>query len=233
MERKTVIFIILILLFGIFYYNLTTPINQEKVKVIRVIDGDTVELDNNLKVRLIGINTPEKNEPLYDDAKVFLENKIGSNQIYLVKMGVDRYNRILGYLFSNNQNLNEEILKEGLGHLYYYETDDFYKTLQRAENKARVNEQGIWSRSNYSSCITLVRLDYYDKGNDSELLEIENSCDSAIEVIIKDDATHIFKETLNPGIFQKEFKNTFNDDKDTLYIWDKEGKLILYYRYPN
>lgn len=230
MELKKVVVILFILLGGVLYYHFQTTQEFIPVDVIRVIDGDTVELASGQKVRLLGINTPEKNQPFYEEAKQFLETQTTQNT-YLEQKSVDRYGRILGYLYQGNKLINELIVSQGFAHLYYYDIDNHYDEIKKTENKARENQIGIWQESPYASCLVLVELDYYDKGDENETLTLQNNCGMPLEVIIKDDATHIYKETIQQGIFTKIFKNIFNDDKDSLYIWDKEGKLIIFYRY--
>jgi len=231
MDKKTIIILILITISGIIYYNYVNIPNVQKITINRVIDGDTIELKNNLKVRLKGINTPEKNMPKFQEAKQFLEYQTQNKEVSLTIAGTDRYGRILGHIFIKNQNINEQILKQGLAHLYYYEKDSNYNKLKSAEIFARNNQLGIWQKSQFSNCLKLIELSYYDKGEDNETLILKNNCNQELNVIIKDDATHIYKETISPGTYTKTFKNIFNDNGDTLYIWDEDGKIIIFYRY--
>lgn len=231
MDKKTILIICLIIISGIIYYNYTPPNTLQKVSVERVIDGDTIELENNIKIRLKGINVPERGMPGYKIATNFLENNLQNKQIYLENTGIDRYGRYLGYLFTNNQNINQKILENGLGHLYYYEKDQHYSKLKQAEQKARNSKIGIWKTSPLSNCLKLIKLDYYDKGDDHETLILQNNCNKEINIVIKDDATHTYKETIPQGTYTKTFQNIFNDNGDTLYIWDENGQMILYHRY--
>lgn len=231
MDKKTIIILILISISGIIYYNYISIPNAQKITINRVIDGDTIELENNLKVRLKGINTPEKNMPKFQEAKQFLELQTKNKETSLTYTETDRYGRILGYIFTENQNINEQILKQGLAHLYYYEKDSNYNKLKIAETYAKENKLGIWQESKFSNCLQLIELDYYDKGNDNETLTLQNNCNQNINVIIKDDATHVYKEAISPGIYTKTLQNIFNDNGDTLYIWDEEGRIIVFYRY--
>ena len=136
MDKKTIIILILISISGIIYYNYISIPNAQKITINRVIDGDTIELENNLKVRLKGINTPEKNMPKFQEAKQFLELQTKNKETSLTYTETDRYGRILGYIFTENQNINEQILKQGLAHLYYYEKDSNYNKLKIAETYA-------------------------------------------------------------------------------------------------
>ena len=76
----------------------------------------------------------------------------------------------------------------------------------------------------------LVELLYNDDVYGAETLTLENDCNETINVIIKDDATHIYKRELKKGIYSETFSHIFNDDGDSLYIWDNEG-LVEFYRY--
>jgi micrococcal nuclease len=231
MEKKSIIILILIILSGIIYYNYVSTPTTQKITINRIIDGDTIELENKLKVRLKGINTPEKNMPNYQEAKQFLEDQIQNKQTSITHTGTDRYGRILGHIYIENQNINEQILKQGLAHLYYYEKDSQFNKLKSAETFARNNQLGIWQKSNLSNCLQLIKLDYYDKGDDHETLTLQNNCNQKLNIIIKDDATHIYKEKIPMGIYTKTFQNIFNDNGDTLYIWDEQGKIIIFHRY--
>lgn len=231
MNKKTIIITVLIIISGILYYNYSTPNILQKISLNRVIDGDTIEIENGLKIRLSGINVPEKGMPGYEDATNFLKTNLESQEIYFENAGTDRYGRYLGYIFVNNQNINQKILENGLGHLYYYEKDNHYSKLKQAEQKAHNNQLGIWQKSSTSDCFKLIELDYYDKDDKNETLTLQNNCNKEISVTIKDDATHIYKEKIPKGIWEKTFKDIFNDDGDTLYIWDEQGKIIVFYRY--
>lgn len=234
METKSIIIIILFIISGIFYYQISDTTNEfETIQVKRVIDGDTIESTNGQKIRLKGINTPEKSMPFYNDATEFSKN-IENKSVMIKSYGVDRYGRTLAYVFFNKKNINEEILLRGLGTLYYYEKDDYYSELKEAEEFARLNQNGIWKKSSNANCIKLIELKYEEQPKrctNNELLKLENSCNKELNVIIKDDATHIYKETIKPNsIFVKNFSCIWNNAGDSVYIRDDDG-LILFYRY--
>ena len=68
--------------------------------VLRIIDGDTIEIENKTSVRLLGINTPEKGEKYYLEAKGFLEDLILNKTIELEagREDKDKYQRALRYV---------------------------------------------------------------------------------------------------------------------------------------
>jgi len=117
MELKHLIIAILMLASGIFYYNMTGDVVVETTGeiVTRVIDGDTFELASGQKVRLKGINTPEKSEWLNVEATEFVRGLVENKSVEIKSYGFDKYGRILAYVFIYGKNLNREILERGLG----------------------------------------------------------------------------------------------------------------------
>jgi endonuclease YncB( thermonuclease family) len=228
MQIKSIFILVLFLISGFFYYNLTdSKTTISTIEVARVIDGDTIESITLQKVRLKGINTPERGMLGSSEAVDFLEEKILNKAVEIVSFGADKYGRTLGFLILDNKNINAEILKRGLASLYYYEKDEFYNEMENAEEFARLNGLGIWKKSSNMPCIELIELRF----KEPEKLILENSCDTDIAVVIKDDATHIYKETLEANdIFEMETSHIWNDAGDTVYVSDEEG-LLIFYRY--
>jgi len=228
MNPKPIIIAILFITSGIFYYQITdaTP-TLETYQVSRIIDGDTLDLTTDQRVRLKGINTPESSMPYYQEAKQLLQSLVQNKSIEIESYGTDKYGRILAHLFLNDKNINKEILQQGLATLYYYEPDQHYEELKQAEEFARLNQKGLWKKSPNTNCIELINL----KTDEPELLILENKCNKEINITFKDDATHIYKETLKPNsILTKEFSHIWNTDGDSIYIRDSEG-LLIFYRY--
>lgn len=228
MQIKTIILAILFVVSGIFYYQLTgVEVIVETSYVIQIVDGDTVKLDNGQTLRLLGINTPEKSMPFYEEATEFLEELIQNKSVEVEAHGTEKYGRTLAYVFLEDKNINREILAQGLGTLYYYEKDNYYSELEQAEEFARLNQKGLWKKSPDADCVELIEL----KTDEPEKLILQNSCDKKIQIMFKDDATHIYKVTLNPNSqFTKEFSHIWNDAGDSIYISDDKG-LLIFYRY--
>ncbi len=241
MKLKVYLIIFLIISSGIFYYNLTS-IQRQTALVIEVIDGDTIKLENGLTARLKGINAPEKSMMFYNQAKTFLE-KIRNKKVELELHGTDRYGRLLVYVYFKNKLINSEIVRNGLAHIYYYEKDSHYDELKKAEEFARRNHLGIWKKSPHDYCIELV--EFKHSPSEKEKIVLKNKCNFDINVLIKDDATHIYREKLKANSeWEKNFTKIWNADGDTLYIWEDESSavnnsklknqnngLILFYRY--
>lgn len=155
--------------------SITPPSNSHKIyhKVVRVIDGDTLELEDVGTVRLIGIDTPETVHPrkkvefLGPDASRFLRQLVHGKDVRIEfdHNQKDRFGRTLGYLYlRDNTSLNEEIIKEGFSSAYTkyaFNKSLEYKVL---EENAKKNRKGLWKHTAFNRDI----FDCYDK-NCSEI----------------------------------------------------------------
>ena len=101
---------------------------EETATCIKVVDGDTLYLDNGKKVRLVGVNTPERGVEGYIASKNFvqklcLNKKIGIN--IDDSKPTDKYGRTLAVVIVDGKNLNEILLKEGLAEVMYIPPSEF------------------------------------------------------------------------------------------------------------
>ena len=116
--------------------------------VARVLDGDTFVLADGRHLRLIGVDTPEKGEPLADIAREFADSVLTGKPVKIEndKLQVDRYDRILGYVFIDTVFFNELLIRRGLAHVYLFRENRRYsKRLIEAQKEARRQMTGIWS----------------------------------------------------------------------------------------
>lgn len=237
MEKEKVIIFLLILVSGIAYYfyvdNFTANAiyTQEEMQVKRIVDGDTIEMIGGEKIRMLGINTPEKKEFYSLEATTFTQQLINKSVIVEYKEK-DKYGRILGYIFYNNENFNKKLVENGFAHIYFYDQDKYYKDFKKTEENARNKQIGIWKHSENYGCLNILEFRYVEDGErctNKEKLVLDNLCDT-LNVTLKDDATHIEHKLIPNGVFQESFSCIFNDAGDSLFVWDKTG-LILFERY--
>lgn len=134
----------------------------EKTKVIRVIDGDTIEIENKQKVRYIGINTPElKNKKKSIDCfgnEAYLKNKqlVEGKEVFLEKdiSQVDKYGRLLRYVYLTDKPSTNEadfvnlyLLANGYASIMTIPPDVKYVDLfKKAQENARVKNLGLWNQ---------------------------------------------------------------------------------------
>lgn len=131
---------------------------NEIARVIRVIDGDTIEIADGRKVRYIGIDTPEtvdprkpvgcfgreassKNRELVENADVELENDVSET---------DRYGRLLRYVYiiipgRGRVMVNEELVQEGFAQSSIFPPDVKHQEIfRKAEIEAIAGKKGLW-----------------------------------------------------------------------------------------
>ena len=136
--------------------------DTEVVHVDRIIDGDTIE-SNKTSIRLLGINTPERGEFLYQEAKDFLSSLILNQNVTLefTKERTDKYNRTLAYIWLNNTNINVAMVKNGFATYYFYDGRDKYSgDLEQAWTDCLKNETNLCEPSTetcaVSKCIEII-----------------------------------------------------------------------------
>jgi micrococcal nuclease len=130
-------------------FSPTKCLAPPEVLVTKVIDGDTIIVEGGYNVRLLGIDADESGYPCYQPAKLRLEELILNKKVKLEKdvTDLDQYKRCLRYVFLNDQNINLELVKEGLAVAIFYEPDLKYKEeISLAEKGAIENKVGCkWS----------------------------------------------------------------------------------------
>ena len=123
--------------------------NDVKSYEIKIIDGDTIHL-NNEKIRFTGIDTPElkqtcnkNSEIIYCgiEAKQLLIDKIGNDKVTCIREGKDQYKRTLAECFVNDLSLSRFLVREG----YAFAYRKYSKRFINDEDFARKNNIGMWS----------------------------------------------------------------------------------------
>ncbi|MCY3719519.1 MAG: thermonuclease family protein [Anaerolineaceae bacterium] len=125
-----------------------TPVVGEEARVLRVIDGDTIEVSlnrRNRRVRYIGINTPERDEPCSNAATAANRRLVGGRDVTLVRGAeeTDRYGRLLRYIHADGIFVNEALVREGFAENFVWEPNTRFADRFRAlEAEARAAGRG-------------------------------------------------------------------------------------------
>lgn len=120
---------------------------QTSGKVIAILDGDTYDLllesKNTIRIRMDGIDAPEKGMPFYKVAKNYLGELCFNKNIRILKTDDDIHGRIVAKSYlDDGRELGQEMIKAGLAwHFKKYSSD---KNLAELENQARINKVGLW-----------------------------------------------------------------------------------------
>jgi micrococcal nuclease len=118
-------------------------------RVVGISDGDTFTLLTDdqvqVKVRLHGIDAPEKGQAFGQAAKKALSGLVYGHTVMVTDKGKDRYGRTIGMVYADDRNINEEMLRLGMAwHYLKYDKDPRWDALERV---ARESGTGLWSQT--------------------------------------------------------------------------------------
>jgi endonuclease YncB( thermonuclease family) len=128
-------------------------------QVVEVIDGDTIKAkigDKAETIRLLGINTPEVENPYRHqecfgpEASKKTKKLLTGKKVYLLPdpkaPNRGKYNRLLRYIFlPNGEFVNAELIRDGYAFKYIYQPIQFMDYFNFLEQEARENRLGLWS----------------------------------------------------------------------------------------
>ncbi len=268
-----IVFLILLIGTGTYIFLDNSKAKRSTAIVSRVIDGDTIKLQNGETVRLLGINTPEKGQPYYADATNKLKQLLEGKKVFLEKdiQNKDKYGRLLRYIFVNGLFVNSQMVKEGYAYAYIMKPNIKYENkLKEAEKEAKSLKLNIWNppeqnRKNVcdNKCIKILYFNWNAKGDDcvnlnDEYVSFRNGCPYSCDLTnwtVKGESSRDFytfptfilgnnkSVTLYSGCgVNTESKlywcNTghkcnavWNNNGDTLFLRNSNGKLVLSYSY--
>lgn len=129
-------------------------------RVTRVIDGDTIDVEMNgevVRVRYVGVNTPERDEPCYQDATQANRDLVEGKFVRLERdtSDTDRYDRLLRYIYVDDVMVNEQLVQGGWAEVVRYPPDDAYfnrfRDLERQATSAGLgcHPTGIFADNNF------------------------------------------------------------------------------------
>ncbi|WP_392559669.1 thermonuclease family protein [Orbus mooreae] len=120
--------------------------------VIKVIDGDTVDVlttqHKTIRVRLFGIDAPERGQPYVNKSRQFLASLIAGKNVLIKAQSQDIYHRTLGVIFYQNKNINAKMVANGYAWAYRFKNKATDESLVVLESIAKKNSLGLWSDSN-------------------------------------------------------------------------------------
>lgn len=115
-------------------------------RVVHVIDGDTLVIKGGEKIRLAGIDCPELSQPYGLEAKDKTVSLCLYKKVRIEKSGLDKYGRILAFVYVGDLSLNKTLLESGLA--WHYARYDNSTDLSKIEFKARFYKIGMWKVNN-------------------------------------------------------------------------------------
>lgn len=227
--------------------------------VLQVLDGDTCKLDDDRRVRYLGIDTPEKGDPGAEEATQANNTLVGGKKIRieLGKPEKDRDGRLLAYVFVGKTCVNEELVRQGVAYVRRPVAAKHKTAFVKAQEEARRAGRGMWAGlTNTQIAIAAVHAKPEAGGRENlndEYIVIENEGQKSVTLTgwtVLDESHHRYlfpkftlpaggKVTLRTGLGENTDTELFwgsrsamwNDTGDTIFIRDANGKLALSHVY--
>ena len=214
----------------------SSPFQRERVTLARVIDGDTFETGDKRIIRLANINAPEKGTPNAAQAQALLR-LFESREVELETLSTDRYGRTLARLYAPEY-VNRELVATGLATKFLVAEDE-QADFARAEHQAIAEQRGIWQHSPAYGCMNA------DIDARAERVILSNHCAplNITRWLLKDESRkfYLFRErslssqplniivgkgTDTASVAYWDTANVWNNERDTLYLFDSEGRIV-------
>lgn len=115
-------------------------------KVVKVADGDTITVlydSEQIKIRLAGIDAPEKAQPFGNMARQSMSEMVFGKEVRVVEQGRDRYGRTIGRVYQGDIDVSAEQIKQGMAWVYRKYTEE--AALYQLEEEAKQQRHGLWA----------------------------------------------------------------------------------------
>lgn len=225
--------------------EISPPEQTRLATVAYVIDGDTIEVDGEERVRYLGINTPESGRPYFTEATNENKKLVDGKEVKL-ELDVqtkDKYNRTLAYVWIGETMVNLELVRRGYANVYTFPPNVKYKEqFLEAEREAKENCRGLWYPCKITGAengIKIVNINADAPGNDNEnkngeWVEIKNQEENSVSMTnwtLKDEANHIYTFadfTLAPDKSVFIYSGCGIDAQEKLYWQCPEGEYAIW-----
>lgn len=126
------------------------PSNLIEATCIKVSDGDTIKVrlddDSVEKVRLYGVDCPEKRQSFGREATQFTKDMVSGKTVNISPVTTDKYGRTVAWVYVDGKCLDKELLKAGLA--WHYKEYSEEEELAILEEEARAKKIGLWQEPN-------------------------------------------------------------------------------------
>ncbi len=133
----------------------SVPGAASRARVVHVVDGDTLVIEGDVTVRLLGLDAPETANPALEHEQPYgqaatqrLRDLVAGRSVLLERdvSESDRYGRLLRHVWLDGRLISEILVAEGLARAYRIPPDSRYaERLAAAEDRARRAGRGLWS----------------------------------------------------------------------------------------
>lgn len=214
-------------------------------RVARVIDGDTVLLEDGRKVRYAGINAPELGDPGSREAMQVNNLLVGGKEVRL-EFGprrTEKHERLLAYVYVGRLLVQAELVKQGWAIVTRTQPLPRYRELlQKYQEEARVAGRGIWAKGEHRGILVVVEAHPREsaRGNpNDEYVVFKNIGPTPLVLTgwsISDEANQSYlvpQFTLSPGKTFTLYTGSGKNTNEALYwgrrktVWNKGGDTVI------
>lgn len=148
MNKLHLIIVFILVMASAYLINSSIPQQHQQSFVTKVVDGDTIVVEGGQRIRLLNMDTREKGQNCYQEAKDRMQQLVLLKNITLErdKEDKDRYGRLLRYVYADGEMVNLEMVKEGLAVVYIIEPNTKHQDeFRRIEEQARQENGCVWA----------------------------------------------------------------------------------------
>jgi len=236
---------VLRLLAPIFVACLSGPLPASAEQVSRVIDGDTVQLDDGRKLRYAGISAPEEGEPYYHEATQANNLLVGNKEVDLEfgRNKADKHGRLLAYVYVGRTFAQGEIVKQGWALAMRAQPLPRYRALLlKNQEEAKDNGRGIWAKGKHRGELTVIEVHARESKRQSssgEYVVFKNTGSKPLDLTgwsISDEANQSYlvpRFTLGSGKSMTLHTGSGKNTDHALYwgrrktVWNKDGDTAI------
>lgn len=229
-------FLRLLILVFIGNLALVAPVTaDELVRVKLVSDGDSIILEDGRRVRYLGINAPEFQEPFYLKAKRFNESLVLGQKVRL-EFGQERgdtYGRVLAYVYVGDVMVNARLVQEGLAHAFFIGPDRKHNAmLLRFQAEAKQRKVGIWSARGRARDLKITSIHPGNPDNsdlDTSYVRIANLSDELMHLtgyVLKNESG---KRFVFPDVAIEPGYTVIVAGKDGTNGIDRRGQVVVHW----
>lgn len=186
----------------------TRPQSDYGIKVLEVLDGDTLLLDGKVRLRLRQVDAPEIENCYGQESKDYLEGLVKNKKVIIQEKILDQTGRAMALVYLGKDLINLQVVQDGYGRYHSDKTSETDR-LKEAGQKAKENKLGVYSPECYQREENLETPECIIKGN----IDLSNKS---------------LKRYYFPGCAQYEFVLVEKDKGEDWFCTEKQAQSAGY-----
>ncbi len=163
------VFLVPSLLFNLYFLSIDK--SDFSILVLEVLDGDTLLLEQDVRLRLRQVDAPELEFCAGEESKAFLEDLVKGERVVIEEKILDQWGRAMALVYLDGELINQLIIEAGLGR-YHHDQTSATDILKELGDKAKADKIGLYSPECYQTenlknpqCDIKGNIDFNDRSN--------------------------------------------------------------------